>query len=128
MPGWLGRCKMDGERWRGEQVFLYRDAVDFRKSIDGLSAIVGAELGRNPTDRCLYVFTNRGRDKIKLLIWHLNGYWLLYKKLDKQRFKWPDWFDGQAMTLSAEQLDYLLDGYDLNGMRPHRPIEYAHAF
>lgn len=118
---------MNGERWRGEQVYLYRDAVDFRKSINGLSAIVAAELGRNPTDRCLYVFSNRGRDKIKLLIWHLNGYWLLYKKLDKQRFKWPDWFEGQTMTLSAEQLDYLLDGYDLNGMRPHRSIAYAHA-
>jgi transposase len=49
------------------------------ESIDGLCAIVGAELGRNPADRCLYVFTNRERNKIKLLVWHLNGYWLLYK-------------------------------------------------
>ncbi len=69
------------DRWSGHQVFLYRDAVDFRKSIDGLCAIVGAELGRNPADRCLNVFTNRGRNKIKLLVWHLNGYWLLYNQL-----------------------------------------------
>ena len=119
---------MNGERWRAQHVYLYRDAVDFRKSIDGLCAIVGAELGRNPADRCLYVFTNRERNKIKLLVWHLNGYWLLYKRLDKQKFRWPDWFDAQSLVLQSEQLDYLLDGYDLNGMRPHRSIEYAHAF
>ena len=119
---------MNVERWRAQHVYLYRDAVDFRKSIDGLCAIVGAELGRNPADRCLYVFTNRERNKIKLLVWHLNGYWLLYKRLDKQRFKWPDWFDSQSLVLQPEQLDYLVDGYDLNGMRPHRTIEYAHAF
>ncbi len=119
---------MNVDRWSTQQVFLYRDAVDFRKSIDGICAIVGADLGRNPADRSLYVFTNRGRDKIKLLVWHLNGYWLLYKRLDRQRFKWPDWFDGEALALEAEQLDYLLDGYDLNGMRPHRTIEYAHPF
>lgn len=73
-----------------------------RKSIYGLSVLVAMELDRDPADRALYVFTNKGRDKIKLLIWHINGYWCLYKKLD-----------------------YLLDGYNLNGMRPHRKLVYA---
>ena len=119
---------MDGSRWEAERVYIYREPVDMRKAIDGLSTLVATELGRNPADRCLYVFTNRGRDKIKLLIWHLNGYWLLYKRLEKQRFKWPNWFDGDTMTLTHEQLDYLLDGYDLNGMRPHHTISFAHRF
>ncbi len=80
---------MSHERWLGQEVFIYRHPVDMRKSIDGLSALVAMELDRNPADRSLYVFTNKGRDKIKLLIWHLNGYWCLYKKLDKQRFNGP---------------------------------------
>ena len=117
---------MDVSRWRGERIFVYRHPVDMRKAIDGLSTLVATELGRNPADRCLYVFTNRGRDKIKLLIWHLNGYWLLYKRVEKQRFKWPDWFEGEVMTLTQGQLDYLLDGYDLNGMRPHKAVSFGH--
>jgi transposase len=119
---------MDAKRWTAEHVYLYRYPVDMRKSVDGLCALVVLELGRNPADRSLYVFTNRGRDKVKLLIWHLNGYWVLYKRLEKQRFSWPDWFDGDSLTLSQEHLDYLLDGYNLNGMRPHKTIAFARAF
>jgi transposase len=78
---------MDVSRWKAERIFVYRYPVDMRKAIDGLSTLVATELGRNPADRCIYVFTNRGRDKVKLLIWHLNGYWLLYKRVEKQRFK-----------------------------------------
>jgi len=58
-----------------------------RKQIDGLAKIVVGQLQRDPADRTLYLFINRGRDKIKLLLWHLNGYWLLYKRLEKQRFQ-----------------------------------------
>ena len=117
---------MDIERWRPERVWIYRRPVDMRKSIDGLCAIVALELGRDPTDRSIYVFCNRARDKIKLLIWHRNGFWLLYKRLDKQRFHWPQWFSDETLSLSIEQLDQLLDGYDLNGMRPHRKIRSTH--
>jgi transposase len=117
---------MMAERWRPERVFVYRHPVDMRKQIDGLAALVATELGQDPADRSMYVFTNRGRDKIKLLIWHLNGYWLLYKRVEKQRFQWPAWFDGDSLTLTHEQLGYLLDGYNLNGMRPHRQLSFAH--
>lgn len=119
---------MNVERWTPERVFVYRHPVDMRKQIDGLAAIVVLELARNPADRCLYVFSNRKRDKVKLLIWHLNGYWLLYKRLEKQRFKWPDWFEHDTLSLTSEQLDYLLDGYDLNGMRPHKAVSFGAAF
>lgn len=122
------RYIMDAERWRGEKIYLYRHPVDMRKAIDGLCTLVDNELSRNPTDRCLYVFLNRGRDKIKLLIWHRNGYWLLYKRLEKQRFTWPDWFEDDSLELTSTQLDQLLDGFNLNGLRPHRSIDYAHAF
>jgi transposase len=115
------------ERWRPQAIFLYRHPVDMRKQIDGLVALVSSELGRHPADRSLYVFRNRGGDKIKLLIWHLNGYWLLYKRTERQRFAWPDWFDDDTLTLTDKQLDYLLDGYNLNGMRAHRPLTVTHA-
>lgn len=115
------------DRWQGERIYLYRYPVDMRCQIDGLSALVATEFGRNPSDRCLYVFHNRAGDKIKLLIWHLNGYWLLYKRCEKQRFHWPQWFDNDTLCLSQQQLDYLLDGYNLNGMKPHNALQFAHA-
>ncbi len=97
--------------------------------VRGLAAIVVTEIERNPADRCLYIFCNRGRDKIKLLIWHLNGYWCLYKRVEKQRFQLPDWFDiADTLELSVEELDYFLDGYNLNGMRPHRALTFARHF
>ncbi len=81
---------MNTQRWTPQAIFDYRHPVDMRKQIDGLATIVSMSLQRDPADRSLYLFINLGRDKIKLLIWHLNGYWLLYKRLERQRFQWPD--------------------------------------
>ena len=78
---------MNSDRWTPKQIFVYRHPVDMRKQIDGLANLVSSQLHRDPSDRSLYLFINRGRDKIKLLIWHLNGYWLLYKRLERQRFQ-----------------------------------------
>ena len=118
---------MNCSRWLPDQVFVYRHPVDMRKQIQGLAAIVSAHLDRDPADQSLYLFINKGRDKIKLLIWHRNGFWLLYKRLEKQRFHWPDWFEHDALSLTHEQLDQLLDGYNLNGMRPHRLLTFEHT-
>ena len=118
---------MNCSRWLPDQVFVYRHPVDMRKQIQGLAAIVSAHLDRDPADQSLYLFINKGRDKIKLLIWHRNGFWLLYERLEKQRLHWPDWFEHDALSLTHEQLDQLLDGYNLNGMRPHRLLTFEHT-
>jgi len=52
---------------------------------------------------------------------------LTRQRLEKQRFHWPDWFEHDTLTLSHAQLDQLLDGYNLNGMRPHRTLQFTHA-
>ena len=59
-----------------EQVYLCREPIDFRKSINGLSVLVEQELGPNPFAAALYVFTNRQRNKLKVLYWHRNGFCL----------------------------------------------------
>ena len=70
-------------------VYLCRDPIDFRKSIDGLSALVEQELALNLFGDSLFVFTNRARNKIKALYWHRNGFCLWYKRLEQERFAWP---------------------------------------
>ena len=70
------------------QIFLYRDHVDFRKSIDGLAAIVEMELRMNIFSGALFLFVNRSRDKMKILYWSRNGFCLWYKRLERERFAW----------------------------------------
>jgi transposase len=109
------------------QVFLYRDPIDFRKSYRGLAAIVEVELENNPFDGALYVFVNRQRNKIKCLFWETNGFVLYYKALAEEKFKWPKRGD-QVITVTGEQINWLLDGYDITAMKPHRNLHYDSVF
>jgi transposase len=70
-------------------IFLYKDAIDFRKSINGLVVVIEQELERSAFDPALYVFCNRPRDKLKILYWDNTGFALWYNRLEKARFKWP---------------------------------------
>lgn len=96
-------------------IYLYRDAVDFRKSINGLALIVEDELGRSPFDAGLFLFCNRYRDKIKILYWDKTGFALWYKRLEKHRYKWPRTSPDSELSLTEQQLQWLLSGYDIIG-------------
>ena len=109
------------------RVYLYRDPVDFRKSFKGLAVLVEQELGHNPFDGYLYAFTNRQRNKIKCLFWEDNGFVLYYKSLAEDKFRWPRKTD-ELVTLTGQQLNWLLDGYDLSLMKPHKKRHYDSCF
>lgn len=64
------------------RILVARDPVDFRKSIDGLAAVCEVHLGEAPLDGTLFVFTNRRRKGIKMLVWTHGGFLMLYKKLE----------------------------------------------
>ena len=105
-------------------VYLYRKPVDFRKSYRGLAAIVEQELQHNPFSGTLYVFCNRHRNRIKCLFWEDNGFVLYYKALAEERFRWPK--DSETLlTITGQQLNWLLDGYDLAQMKGHKKLHYA---
>ena len=103
------------------EVFLHRDFVDFRKSINGLVGIVEYELSRDAYTGALFVFCNKAKDKLKILYWDKTGFALWYKRLENQKFKWPSKISSQEFTLSSEQLQWLLSGYDVLG---HEPLHY----
>ena len=105
------------------RVYLYRFPVDFRKSFRGLAAIVEHEFGHNPFQGELYAFTNRQRNKIKCLFWEDNGFVLYYKSLVEEKFNWPKQGD-ELVSLTGEQLNWLLDGYDVNAMKPHKKLQF----
>jgi len=105
------------------RVYLCVAPVDFRKSIDGLSLLVEQQLNLNPFESVLFVFINRRRDKIKILYWEKNGFCLWYKRLEKQRFKWPEQA-AETLALNGEQLNCLLDGFDLWRNQPFDSLHF----
>ncbi len=107
-------------------VYLHRDAIDFRKSINGLAALVEHELQRDVFANAVFVFANRRRDRIKMLGWDTNGFWLLHKRLESERFVWPREEQG-VIELSVQQLHWLLKGIDIRAMRGHRMVSYQQA-
>ncbi|MBL3601826.1 MAG: IS66 family insertion sequence element accessory protein TnpB, partial [gamma proteobacterium endosymbiont of Lamellibrachia anaximandri] len=64
------------------------------------------------------------RDAIKILYWERSGFCLWQKKLEQARFKWPVHLDGDVITLDGQQLNWLLDGYDLRYLQPHNALKY----
>jgi transposase len=104
------------------KVYLHREAVDGRKNINGLAMLVEQALGLDPFAAAVYVFSNRRRDRIKLLLWDRTGFWLLLKRLEADRFVWPK--ESAVIELTVEQLHWLLEGIDLSAMRAHPIREY----
>ena len=101
-------------------IYLYREFVDFRKSINGLAALVESETDLSLDSGALFLFTNKQRDKIKVLYWDKTGFALWYKRLEKDKFKWPAREKEQVFTLSQMELEHLLSGFTIIG---HKPIE-----
>ncbi len=97
-------------RFEGKAVYLACGHTDMRKSINGLAAKVEGSFGLNPFDAALFVFCNRSRNRIKILEWDGDGFWLYFKRLEKGHFRWPAEGSDQTMALTGEELSILLSG------------------
>ena len=97
-----------------QKVYLYPKPVDFRKSIHGLAALVELDIKVEVFNPVLFVFLNRTRSQVKILYWERNGFCLWLKRLEAERFKTkPDTGD-EAIELTVDELNWLLDGIDRN--------------
>lgn len=85
-------------------VFLACGDTDMRKSINGLSALVQNSFELDPFQKALFVFCNKQRNRLKILTWDDNGFWLHLKRLERGHFKWPTIGDDATMTLTTEEL------------------------
>ncbi len=113
---------MLGEVNLEQQVYLACGGTDMRKSIDGLAVLVKEVFALDPFSPCLFVFCNRQRDKLKILQWDRNGFWLHYRRLERGRFKWPDKADGGTVAVSRRELRWLLDGLSLVQRHAHSKV------
>ena len=97
-------------RFDGKPVYLCCGHTDMRKSIDGLSVLVQQSFSLDPFEDALFVFCNRTRNRLKILEWDGDGFWVYFKRLEKGRFRWPNDVGGATMTLTAEELTIMLSG------------------
>jgi transposase len=104
-----------------QQVYLACGSTDLRKSIDGLAALVQEGLGLNPFSPALFVFCNRERNKLKILYWEHNGFWLYYRRLERGTFQWPQ-TGGEPLAITNRELRWLLDGLSLSQRHAHRKV------
>jgi transposase len=108
----------------GIRVYLALGNTDMRKAINGLSILVENSLSLDPFSGCLFVFTNRRRNILKILYWDRNGFCLWQKRLEKDRFRWPE--PGcEVVEIEGQELFFLLEGLDLSRVRGHGRLVYT---
>jgi transposase len=95
------------------RVFLCSEPVDMRKSFNGLWAEAQHRLKEDPFSGALFLFTNRDRNRLKILHWDGSGVWVFAKRLEKGRFSWPSGTAGVKVSLSTQAFQLLLCGVDL---------------
>jgi transposase len=105
------------------KVYLHREPIDLRAGIDGLAILVEQSMQLDLWSRSIFAFCNRSRDRMKLLFFDRQGFVLLFKRLEEDRFRWPRGADA-VLTLSTEQLHWLLDGVDIEAVSRHPVRRY----
>lgn len=102
-----------------DRVYLAQGSTDMRKSIDGLAILVKEGFDLDPFSASLFVFCNRKRDKLKILHWDHNGFWLYYRRLERGTFHWPSDGSPAPLPIDRRQLRWLLDGLSLEQKQAH---------
>lgn len=106
-----------------DRVYLACGATDLRKSIDSLAVLVKECFNLDPFSESLFVFCNRQKNKLKILRWDHNGFWLYYRRLERGRFQWPEKAAGGApVAVDHRQLRWLLDGLSLKQPKAHPEV------
>ena len=109
------------------QVYIAVGSTDMRKSINGLSSLVASQYSLNPLNGNFFVFSNRGRSIVKILYWHINGYCLWQKRLEKGHFIWPESRE-EVLQVGQRELSWLLEGLDIHQSKAHKRLDYSRAY
>jgi transposase len=102
------------------KIYIGVEGVDMRKGFDGLYGLVRDRLGQDPLSGHLFLFANRERTRLKVLVWDGSGLWVCAKRLEKGRFRWPAATDCSCVMMRAEELAMLLNGLDVAAAQPRK--------
>jgi transposase len=102
------------------KIYIAIEGVDMRKGFDGLYGLVRDRLGHDPLSGHLFLFANRERTRLKVLVWDGSGLWVCAKRLEKGRFHWPTATEESCLVMRPEELAMLLNGLDIAEARPRK--------
>jgi transposase len=108
-------------------IWLYPEPVDFRKQLDGLVILVADALSKDPCSGELFIFRNRGANKVRLLWYDCNGFWLCCRRLEKGKFIFPD-RESAVCELTRDQLSWLLSGLNFLENKPFSAVRASQFF
>ena len=103
-------------------IMICSQPVDFRKSIDGLVDVVISDHNLDPRTN-IFIFLNKSRDKVKILAWHTNGFFLLLKRLEQGHY-FNIKTESSSVSVTPQQLSWLLAGLDWVSMSEWGELEY----
>lgn len=106
------------------KVYLALGITDMRKAINGLSIIVEEQMELDPFSGHLFGFCNRKRDIVKVLYWSRNGFCLWQKRLEKDRFRWPE-SEKDVLGIESRELNWLIDGLSIAQHEAHDRLTYS---
>jgi len=118
-----GACSMTFDPSKA-RIFIRPGYTDLRKALNGLSVMAEQQMAGEPFSGNIYLFCNRERKLLKALWWDRNGFWLSQKRLEKDKFPWPE-TEEEARELSAEELSMLLKGIDF--FKAHKSLYYKNV-
>ena len=97
-----------------------------RKGFDSLSGIVSSLMQLNALDGAVFIFINKKRNQVKLLLWEGDGLSLYYKRLERGTYELPAASNQlSAVTISAQQLQLLLQGIQLKSVKMKRRYQHG---
>lgn len=111
---------------RRRKIWIYSEAIDFRKQLNGLVQVVADEMDERPDSGSVYVFRNRQKDKLKLLMWDRNGYVMGYKRLERGRFDFPSHGESGGISLTVSELWQLISGMPMIKVASHTHTIHTH--
>jgi transposase len=122
-----GRANMMRPSGEDLKIYLHRAPVDMRKGRNGLAALAQETMKLDPFSGNLFVYVGRRFNALKILYWNRNGFALWSKRIESsEKYHWPRMLQEDVVTLSTEQLNWLLDGYDV-WTQPHEMLRFQHA-
>jgi transposase len=107
----------------GKKIWVFKGPIDFRKSMDGLSSLIMNDIKQDPKSG-IFLFYNKGKDKIKCLSWHKNGFVLIYKRLEKGKFCFNFNKEQGVSEMNMDELSWLLAGLEWQKMRHWNELSY----
>lgn len=104
-----------------QRYFLYHPCTDMRKSFDSLCGLVSSRMKRDFLSGDVFIFMNRDRNRVKLLVWDRSGFVIWYKRLEEGTFELPDFADGcQDLEIKWERLVMILEGIQLSSVKQRK--------